>query len=228
MAIGCGVSIVVGFMFWPRGAMAALGHALSDAFVASSAYLTDAVERLTMTSRQVDTSASQQASHRAFLILDDAFRQFVAERGAKVVSLDTISRLIHRLEPAPDGRVHLGHTASPASRCRATRGRVCGDRRIGPARLVRLHSPLVPGLADMLADRRAVPRRALAARRGAPRRLAARPSTTWGRSSGDDRAQTTLQMLWADELLENQSQMQVDLLAAADLFVRGRRRGRMI
>ena len=37
--------------------------------------------------------------------------------------------------------------------------------------------------------------------------------------------QTTLQMLWADELLENQSQMQTDLQASADLFVSGKRRG---
>ncbi len=43
-----------------------------------------------------------------------------------------------------------------------------------------------------------------------------------------DRVQTTLQMLWADELLENQSQMQSDLQASADLFVRGKRRGRLI
>jgi hypothetical protein len=35
-------------------------------------------------------------------------------------------------------------------------------------------------------------------------------------------------MLWADELLENQSQMQSDLQASADLFVRGKRRGRLI
>ena len=39
-----------------------------------------------------------------------------------------------------------------------------------------------------------------------------------------DRVQTTLQMLWADELLEYQNQMQGDLRASADLFVRGRRR----
>ena len=39
-----------------------------------------------------------------------------------------------------------------------------------------------------------------------------------------DRVRTTLQMLWADELLENQSQMQTDLHASADLFVRGKRR----
>ena len=43
-----------------------------------------------------------------------------------------------------------------------------------------------------------------------------------------DRVQTTLQMLWADELLENQSQMQSDLQASADLFVRGKRRGLLI
>ena len=43
-----------------------------------------------------------------------------------------------------------------------------------------------------------------------------------------DRVQTTLQMLWADELLESQSQMQSDLRASADLFVRGKRRGVLI
>jgi hypothetical protein len=43
-----------------------------------------------------------------------------------------------------------------------------------------------------------------------------------------DRVQTTLQMLWADELLENQSQMQNDLLASADLFVKRRRGGVLI
>ena len=43
-----------------------------------------------------------------------------------------------------------------------------------------------------------------------------------------DRVQTTLQMLWADELLENQSQMQSDLLASADLFVKRQARGSLI
>ena len=93
VAIGCGVSMVVGLLFWPRGATAALGRALSEAFVASSAFLADAVDRLTMTSRHVDTERGQQQSHRAYLLLDDAFRQYFAERGAKVVSLETISRL---------------------------------------------------------------------------------------------------------------------------------------
>ena len=57
VAIGCGVSIVVGVLFWPRGATAALGRAMSAAFVKSSAYLADAVDRLTITTRQVDTGS---------------------------------------------------------------------------------------------------------------------------------------------------------------------------
>ncbi len=48
---------------------------------------------MTQTSQHVDTDASQRASQRAYLLCDDAFRQFFAERGAKVVSVETISRL---------------------------------------------------------------------------------------------------------------------------------------
>jgi hypothetical protein len=44
----------------------------------------------------------------------------------------------------------------------------------------------------------------------------------------DDRLRTTLQMLWADELLESQSQVQTDLASSADLFVRRRRRSFLI
>ena len=62
MAIGCGVSIVVGLPVLAPGAMAALGRALSTAFAASSGYLAEAVDRLTIDRRHVDTDASQQAS----------------------------------------------------------------------------------------------------------------------------------------------------------------------
>ena len=93
VGIGCAVSVVVGLLFWPRGATAAFGRSLSDAFVANSAYLADAVDRLTTTDRHVDTMPTQRAAHRAYLRLDDAFRQYLAERGAKVVSIETIARL---------------------------------------------------------------------------------------------------------------------------------------
>ncbi len=43
VAIGCAVSLVVGVLFWPRGAAAALGRALSQAYTDSIDYLAGAV-----------------------------------------------------------------------------------------------------------------------------------------------------------------------------------------
>ncbi len=227
VAIGCAVSIVVGFLFWPRGATAALGRALSTAFTASSGHLAAAVERLTETSRHIDIDASSQASHRAYLLLDDAFRQFFAERGAKVVSVETISGLFtgsNRIrlaaytlatlpvQPPEEGR---GEVESVAVAEAVLRDSYASSHR------------WYEEFADFLADRRVV--------------LPEPP--THGEVLHDvlrkafedvrdqqrgDRVQTSLQMLWADELLENQSQMQSDLQASADLFVRGRRRGVLI
>ena len=227
VAIGCGVSIVVGLLFWPRGATAALGRALSSAFTASSGYLSDAVERLTMTRHHVDTVVSQQASQRAYLLLDDAFRQFFAERGAKVVSVEAISRLFtgsNRLRlaaytlamlpvhPPAEGQPELESVAVAEAVLRdsyATSHRwyeefaeLLEDRRAAldepPPHGEVLHDVLRTAFADVRDQQRA------------------------------DRVQTTLQMLWADELLENQNQMQRDLQASADLFVRGKRRGHLI
>ena len=227
VAIGCGVSIVVGFLFWPRGATAALGRALSAAFAASSAYLADSVERLTVTRRLVDTEASQQASHRAYLLADDAFRQFFAERGAKVVSVETISRLFtgsNRLRlaaftlatlpvrPPDPGQPEVESVAVAEAVLRDSYAATHhwyerfaalladGDEVLDepPPHGEVLHDVLRKAFEDVKAQQR------------------------------PDRLRTTLQMLWADELLESQSQMQADLQASADLFVRGRRRGRLI
>jgi hypothetical protein len=43
-----------------------------------------------------------------------------------------------------------------------------------------------------------------------------------------DRLRTTLRLLWADDLLESQRKVQVDLGNSADLFVRRRRQRRLI
>jgi hypothetical protein len=227
VAIGCGVSIVVGLLFWPRGATAALGRALSDAFVASSGYLADAVDRLTTTSRFVDTEPGQQASHRAYLLLDDAFRQFFAERGAKVVSVEAISRLF-----TGSNRLRLAAYTLATLPVRPPGAGLPEVESVGVAEAVLRDSYAsshrwYQEFADMLADRRVsldlplphsdVLHHVL--------RTAFEDVRSQQRS---DRVQTTLQMLWADELLENQSQMQADLLASADLFVKRRHKEMLI
>jgi uncharacterized membrane protein YccC len=227
VAIGCGVSIVVGILFWPRGATAALGRALSTAFAASSAYLADAVERLTVTSRHVDTEASQQASHRAYLICDDAYRQFFAERGAKVVSVQTISRLY-----TGSNRLRLGAFILDTFSVRAPDPGQPELESVAVAEAVLRDAYAASQrwyerFADVLADRQDVIDAPLP--HGEVLHEVLRTAFEDVRAQRrSDRVQTTQQMLWADELLENQSQMQSDLRASADLFVRGKRRGRLI
>lgn len=226
VALGCGVSIVVGLFFWPRGATAALGRALSAAFVASSAYLATAVDRLTETSQHIDTEPDERASHRAYLLLDDAFRQFLTERGAKVVPVETIARLFTgsnrirmgayvlttlAVRPPDRGRAEIESVAvaeavvrdSFASSLRWYQqfAELLADQRTAvdplPPHSEVLHDALQTAVEDVRKQHRA------------------------------DRVQTTLQMLWADELLENQEQMRGDLLASADLFIH-KRRGMLI
>ncbi len=227
VAIGCAVSLVVGLLFWPRGATAALGRALSDAFVASSGYLADAVDRLTSTSRHVETAPGQQASHRAYLLLDDVFRQFFAERGAKVVSVETVSRLFtgsNRLRLAAYTLASLPvqppDAGLPEVEAVEVAEAVLRDSYASSHRWYQ-------EFADLLADRRGSLDLPLPHREVLHEVLRAAFDDVRAQRRAD-RVQTTLQMLWADELLEDQSQMQQDLLASANLFVTRRHGGILI
>ena len=99
IAIGCGVSLVVGLFFWPRGAAAALGQALSEGYAESARYLAAAVEfGLGRCDRGMPKRAAptEEAMHAAAAArrLDDAFRGYLAERGAKPVPLAEVSGLV--------------------------------------------------------------------------------------------------------------------------------------
>jgi hypothetical protein len=221
VAIGCGVSIVVGLLFWPRGAMAALGRALADAFVASSGYLADAVDRLTITSRQIDTTPAQRASLTAYLRLDDAFRQFLTERGAKVIPVMNVATLVtgsnrirlaaHTLDELPSLPVAPGQRELESV---AVAGAVLRDSYASSHRWYEEFGEVLSGGRSSLdpppphdetlhGTLRTAFDDARAARRS-------------------DRLRGILQMLWADELLETQRAVQMDLSDSADLFVRGR------
>ncbi len=227
VAIGCGVSIVVGLLFWPRGATAALGRALSDAFVTNSGYLADAVDRLTTSTRQVDTGPGQRAAHLAYLRLDDAFRQFLAERGAKVVPVDTIADLFtgsNRLRLAAYTLATLPAFPTgpdrPELESVAVAGAVLRDAYASSHRWY-------GEFAELLADRRA----SLDPPPGRDEVLQDVLREAFVDASNRrraDRLRTALQMLWADELLENQRQVQVDLVASADRFARQRRQGLLV
>ncbi|MCU1668263.1 MAG: hypothetical protein JWP40_1190 [Blastococcus sp.] len=95
VAIGCAVSLVVGALFWPRGAAGALRQALAEAYAACAAYLRTAAE----SGIAVDGSAEEPgpAGSRARAAgrrLDDAFREYLAERGRKRLSLAEVASLL--------------------------------------------------------------------------------------------------------------------------------------
>jgi uncharacterized membrane protein YccC len=99
VALGCAVSLLVGALFWPRGARAALRRALSDAYAETADYLARAVDfgmrrcEPSPTPARAPTAEAARAS-AAVQRLDDAFRSYLAERGAKPVPLVEVSRLV--------------------------------------------------------------------------------------------------------------------------------------
>jgi Fusaric acid resistance protein-like len=99
VAIGGAVSLVVGALFWPRGAGSALGHALAEGFSDSARYLRSAVEYgVTRCDARVASAADPGDDRRraaaAARRLDDAFRQFLAERGTKHIPMADVTSLL--------------------------------------------------------------------------------------------------------------------------------------
>jgi uncharacterized membrane protein YccC len=122
VAIGCGVSLVVGLVFWPRGAARALGTALSEAYAAGVRYLDASVAyglgccdaaAGASAPPQVEAAAAAAAARR----LDDIFRGYLSDRGTKSVPLSEVTSLVSGVAGvrlAADAVVDLWSGAAPA------------------------------------------------------------------------------------------------------------------
>ena len=92
VAIGCLVSLVVGVLFWPRGASSVVGDDLADAFRRGAAYLTQSVDWALGTRDEPPEAGAAAAT--AGIRLDEALRGFLAEQGAKRVSKEDLWMLV--------------------------------------------------------------------------------------------------------------------------------------
>jgi uncharacterized membrane protein YccC len=92
VAIGCAVSLVIGVLFWPRGAASVVGDDLADAFRRGAAYLTQAVDWALGIRR--DPPDTGTAAVTAGIRLDEALRAFLAEQGAKKLSKQDLWMLV--------------------------------------------------------------------------------------------------------------------------------------
>ena len=137
VALGVGVSLIVGVLFWPRGAAAALRRALAQAYADGAGYLASAVRSGTsrgdpgtpapLPALAGDAARAAAASRR----LDDAFRTFLAERGAKRFPLADAAGLVTgvaglRLEADAVRDLWRGHDGQPGGDAAAARQEILG------------------------------------------------------------------------------------------------------
>src|SRR5580692_418806 len=92
VAIGCAVSLVVGLLFWPRGAGGVVGDDLADAYRTGAEYLTQGVDWALGLRKTPPTEGP--AAVTAGIRLDEALRGFLAEQGAKKVSKEDMWMLV--------------------------------------------------------------------------------------------------------------------------------------
>jgi uncharacterized membrane protein YccC len=97
VAIGFAISLGIGLLFWPRGAASILRERLADAFARNADYLAATAKAL---ARHGDGPPAGDAQHArtearaAAHLLDDAFRQFLAEGGADRPDPESVGALV--------------------------------------------------------------------------------------------------------------------------------------
>ncbi len=94
VAIGFAVSLGVGLVFWPRGAATVLRENLATAYSRAADYVAITASQLTSTRDAGDPARAEQAANAARHRLDDAFRQYLAERSAKRADPESAARLV--------------------------------------------------------------------------------------------------------------------------------------
>jgi uncharacterized membrane protein YccC len=117
VAIGFGVSLGVGLLFWPRGAGALLRENLASAYERSAAYVAARARLIAVGGEEPDdqSRAAAAAVHR----LDGSFRQYLTERSAQRVDVETIGALVAgaaRVRRAGQSLAALGGMIDPGSR----------------------------------------------------------------------------------------------------------------
>jgi uncharacterized membrane protein YccC len=99
VALGCAISLVVGVLFWPRGAAAALGNSLARAYTDGAEFLSAAVAFgmgrcdaavPAQSAPELEASRAAAAARR----LDDTFRTYLAERSTKSLPLADVANLV--------------------------------------------------------------------------------------------------------------------------------------
>jgi uncharacterized membrane protein YccC len=121
IALGCAAGLISGVLLWPRGAAGQIRRTLSDYYQRSADALETAVDRLTghpVTPKGTLDDVISDAKAAGFR-LDDAFREYLFERGSKPVplaELTTVSNGANRIRLAAEAVAMMAGPALPVDR----------------------------------------------------------------------------------------------------------------
>ncbi len=115
VAIGFAVSLGVGLLFWPRGAAGLLRENLAFAYQRNADYVVASARQLLDGADPAAAAAAAQAADSAAHRLDDAFRQYLAERSPQAAHRESLAALIAgaaRLHRAAESLSSLARTVA--------------------------------------------------------------------------------------------------------------------
>jgi uncharacterized membrane protein YccC len=209
VALGCLASLFAGVLFWPRGAGAALGTALAEAYDSAATFLHEAVGELL---GHPGEGKAAPAASAAGTRLDDALRQYLAERGAKQVSLEAVAALANGAS-----RLRLAGAAIGQLQHDAPRGTAADEGLQAPVAVLDRRAGLIVDWYAALADSFARRQRPLPS----DRELATDGSFldvvlpgVHGCGS-PDRATRAEQLLWCGQYLGDVDRLRADLIGPA-------------
>jgi uncharacterized membrane protein YccC len=114
VAIGFAISLGVGLLFWPRGAATLLRENLAAAYGRGADYVVAMAREIIDEAGPGSSTEVAQTAATALHRLDDAFRQYLAERSATGVNLEEVGALVAgaaRLRRAAQSLGALGRMA---------------------------------------------------------------------------------------------------------------------
>jgi uncharacterized membrane protein YccC len=195
VAIGFAISLVVGVLFWPRGAAALMRDSLATAYARSADYVVATLEQLVASSDPGRPRQAAQAAGAGAIRLDDAFRQYLAERSASVNVADvaTLVAGATRVRRTALSLLALTHTTDGSPLRPGCAGALDGE-------VQALHA-WYTGLADALLDRKAPPPPHQRDTDGRRRVVECMRQAIAGTDEGAIRP--ALALLWASQHLDN-------------------------
>ena len=209
VAIGAGVSLLAGGLFWPRGVAAIVADDLADAYRAGARYLREAIDRVCAFSTPGGSAAMRAVA--TSIRLDHALRAFLSEQGTKQLPKSELWRLV-------GGAQRLRLTATAAAQLPREQD-ADGAARAALARRAASIDAWYQQLATLLERPRGAPATLLERPRGAPATLAAPTFDEPGIA-----ALRSGELVWLRESLDHLAEHLAELVAPAQHVAEVRRR----